>query len=169
MCVCIYVCVYVYDLHAFEQQLALHQQVTTSIVIVVYICTYIYIYIYSSNRTNVVYIYVRIRPPRLRATASSSPAGDITTYPLPKKNYFEAFVHELIVRLLPPPTCIALTIAILLHVHCALYDAPPTPLVYTIHRTVLVMAISCKGQITISIVKVVYICTYTTSTRSSNS
>ena len=29
--------------------------------------------------------------------------------------YFEAFVHESIIRLLPPPTCIARTIAILLY------------------------------------------------------
>jgi len=27
-----------------------------------------------------------------------------------------------------PPTCIARSIAILVHVHCAIYDAPPTPL-----------------------------------------
>jgi len=48
---------------------------------------------------------------------------------------------------IPPPTCIARTIAILLHVHCAIYDALPTPLVYAIHHTILPMAISCKGQI----------------------
>jgi len=61
--------------------------------------------------------------------------------------YFEAFVHELTIRLLPPPTCIARTIAILLHVYCAIYDAPPTPLLYATHHTILVMAISCKGQL----------------------
>ena len=55
-------------------------------------------------------------------------------------------MHESILLSLPPPTCIALTIAMLLHVHCALYDAPPTPLVYAIHHTILGMAISCKGQ-----------------------
>ena len=58
----------------------------------------------------------------------------------------EAFVHEPILRALPPPTCIARTLAILLHVYCAIYDAPPTPLVYAIHHTILVIAISCKGQ-----------------------
>jgi len=48
--------------------------------------------------------------------------------------------------LLPPPTCIARTIAILLHVYCARYDDPPTPPLYAIHYTILVMTISCKGQ-----------------------
>jgi len=33
-------------------------------------------------------------------------------------------VHESITRALPPPTCIARTIAILPHVYCAIYDAP---------------------------------------------
>jgi len=45
-----------------------------------------------------------------------------------------------------PPTCKAYPIAILLHAHCAIYAPPPTPLVYAIHNTLLVMAISCKGQ-----------------------
>jgi len=31
--------------------------------------------------------------------------------------YFEAFVHESIILLLPPPACIARTIAVLLHVY----------------------------------------------------
>jgi len=60
--------------------------------------------------------------------------------------YCEAFVHKSIIRLLPPSTCIARTIAILLHVYSAVYDAPPTPLLYAIHHTVLAMAISCKDQ-----------------------
>jgi len=60
--------------------------------------------------------------------------------------YFEAFVHESIILLSPPPTCTDRTIAILLHVYCAIYDAPPTPLVYAIHHTLLVMTISCNGQ-----------------------
>ena len=47
---------------------------------------------------------------------------------------------------LPSPTCIARTNAILLHVYCAIYDALPTPLLYAIHHTILIMAISCKGQ-----------------------
>ena len=60
--------------------------------------------------------------------------------------HFEAFVHESIIRVLPPRTCIAGTIAIPLHVYCAIYDAPPTPLVYAVHHTISEMAISCKGQ-----------------------
>jgi len=41
--------------------------------------------------------------------------------------YFDAFVHKSIILLSPPPTCTARTIAILLHVYCAIYDAPPPP------------------------------------------
>jgi len=55
-------------------------------------------------------------------------------------------VHESIILVLPPPTCNACTIAVRLHVHCAIYDAPPTPPVCAIHHTILVTAISCKGQ-----------------------
>ena len=44
----------------------------------------------------------------------------------------------------PPPACIAHTIAILLHDCCAMYDPPPTLLLYAIHHTILVMAVSCK-------------------------
>jgi len=46
----------------------------------------------------------------------------------------------------PPRTCITRTIAILLHVYCARHNAPPTPPLYAIHYTILIMAISCKGQ-----------------------
>jgi len=46
----------------------------------------------------------------------------------------------------PPPRCIANTIAILLHDHCAMYDPLPTHLLYAIHHTQLVLAISCEGQ-----------------------
>jgi len=60
--------------------------------------------------------------------------------------YFKAFVDERIIPFLPLPTCSPPTTAILLHVYCAIYDAPPTPLWYAIHHTILVMAISCKGQ-----------------------
>jgi len=41
--------------------------------------------------------------------------------------YFDAFVHDSIIRSLAPPTCIARTIAIPLYLHCAIYDALPTP------------------------------------------
>jgi len=47
----------------------------------------------------------------------------------------------------PPPTCKAYPIVILLHAHCAIYAPPPTSLVYALHSTLLVMAISRKGQV----------------------
>jgi len=46
--------------------------------------------------------------------------------------HFEAYAHESTILLLPPPTCITRTIAILVHVYCAIYDAPSTPLLYAI-------------------------------------
>jgi len=61
-------------------------------------------------------------------------------------HYFEAFEHESIILLSPPPTCIGPTIATRVHDYCAIYDALPTPLLYAIHHTILVIAISCKGQ-----------------------
>ena len=45
-----------------------------------------------------------------------------------------------------PLTCKDYPIAILLHDFCAIYARPPTPLCYATHHTILVMAISCKGQ-----------------------
>jgi len=60
--------------------------------------------------------------------------------------HFKALLWESIILLLPPPTCNAYSIAIRVHNVCAIYDPPPTPLVYAIHDTILVMTISCKGQ-----------------------
>jgi len=60
--------------------------------------------------------------------------------------YFAAFVHESSIPSLPPSSCAAHTVAILLQYYCALYNAPPTALLYAIHHTILLMAISCKGQ-----------------------
>jgi len=47
-----------------------------------------------------------------------------------------------------PPTCNAYRIAILLHAHChcAIYAPPPTLPLYAIHHTILLMAVSRKGQ-----------------------
>ena len=56
-------------------------------------------------------------------------------------------MHESIILLLPTPTCIARTNAMLFHVYCAIYDAPPTPHVHAMHKSILVMARSCKGQV----------------------
>ena len=99
---------------------------------------YIYIYIYR---------YTPFCPsPRSPFADHPSPGVQIRLNKI--SFYFKALLCESIIRLLPPPTCIALTIAILLHVHCALYDAPPIPLVYAIHHTILGLAMSCKGQLT---------------------
>ena len=87
----------------------------------IYICIYIHIYIY-------IYIHIHIGLYKILF-------------------YVEAFVHESVLLLLPPLTCIARIIAILLHIYCAIYDAPLTPRLYAIHNTILVMAISGKGQI----------------------
>ena len=45
-----------------------------------------------------------------------------------------------------PPTCKAYPIVIRLHDHYAIYPPLPTPPLYAIHHTILVMAISRKGQ-----------------------
>jgi len=46
-----------------------------------------------------------------------------------------------------PTTCISHSIAILLHDYCAICNSPPTHLVYAVHYTTLVIAISFKGQV----------------------
>jgi len=61
--------------------------------------------------------------------------------------HFEAFVHESTICLLPSFTCIARTTALLLHGYCPICAPTTTPLVYAIHLTRLVMAISCKGEL----------------------
>ena len=53
---------------------------------------------------------------------------------------------ESIILLFPHPACKAYPIAILLHGHCAIYAPPQAPLLDAIYHTILVMAISCKGQ-----------------------
>jgi len=47
---------------------------------------------------------------------------------------------------IPPPTCNAHTLAIVLQDYCAIYAPLPTPLLYATHHTILVIAISCRGQ-----------------------
>ena len=61
--------------------------------------------------------------------------------------HFKALLWESIILSLPSPTCKAYPIALLLHVHCAINASPPTSPYYAIHHTILVMEISCKGQI----------------------
>jgi len=56
-------------------------------------------------------------------------------------------VHEAIVLSFHPSTYIPPTVAILLHEYWAIYDPPSTSLLYAIHHTILVIKISCKGQV----------------------
>ena len=60
--------------------------------------------------------------------------------------HFNALLWESIILVLPPPTCKAYPIAILLHAHFVIYAPPPSPLVYAIHHTILAMTTSCEGQ-----------------------
>jgi len=59
---------------------------------------------------------------------------------------FKALVVGVNHPFIAPPICKAYRIALLLHDDCAIHAPPPTPPVYAIHHTILVMAISCKGQ-----------------------
>ena len=58
----------------------------------------------------------------------------------------KALLWKSIILLLPPPTCKAYRIAILLHDYCAIYVPPSTPRVYATNHTILGVAISRKGQ-----------------------
>jgi len=60
--------------------------------------------------------------------------------------YCFTLLWESIIRFLPPTTCKAYPIAILLHDVCAIYAAPSTPPLYGIYHTILVVVISCEGQ-----------------------
>jgi len=59
---------------------------------------------------------------------------------------FKALLWESIIFTSPLPTCKAYPIAILLHDHWAIYALLPIPLLYAVNHTILVMAMSCKGQ-----------------------
>jgi len=59
--------------------------------------------------------------------------------------HFEAFLHESIILVLPPPTCIAHNSAIRLHVYCTLYDLSRTPPCVCHTPCNIGNAISCKG------------------------
>ena len=61
--------------------------------------------------------------------------------------HFKALLWESIIFLLPPPYLKSYPIAILLHDHCAIYALQPTLLLYAIHHRILVMTVSCKGQL----------------------
>jgi len=59
----------------------------------------------------------------------------------------QSFVVGVNLPFIAPTPHSAYPIAILLHGHCAIYALPPTPLLYAIHHTILVMTVSCKGQL----------------------
>jgi len=107
------------------------------------ICIYVYIYIYLN-----IYTW----PSKHRGWLARHDAGGGGRESVAGVGLYqvffhsEAFVHESIILWSLPPPCIARTIAVLVHVYCAIYDPPPTPLVYAIHHTISVMTISCKGQ-----------------------
>jgi len=87
------------------------------------------------------YIFIYIQSP------PSPPASRAAGWPLQDSVLLRGFCSRINHPFIAPPTCAARTIAILLQGHCAIYDAPPTPLLYALHYTKLAMAISCKGQI----------------------
>ena len=80
-----------------------------------------------------------------QGTFNPSGSGGLRLYKI--LFHFKALLWESTILLVPPSTCKAYPIAILLHEHCATY-APPhcPPPFYAIHHTILVIAISCKGQ-----------------------
>ena len=62
--------------------------------------------------------------------------------------HFKAFVHGSVILVLTPPPAMS-TLLHNYHTTSAVYDPLPTPLSYATHQTILVMAISCKGQVAI--------------------
>jgi len=96
-----------------------------------------------------IYIYIYIYTHELKQIyAYSVPSGDSASQPLKEIVSFQSFVvggtHPFIA---PSHTGKAYLIAILLHGHCAIYAPLPTPPFYAVNHTILVMAISCKGQV----------------------
>jgi len=130
--------------------------------IYIYIYMYIYMYIY-------IYIYIYMICRHLRPASVHSYLA-VTRHSQPNQNrrlpgedemiclplvlykiffYFEALVHESTIVSFPAHTCIAHPGAIVLHDYWAVYDSPSDPpFVLFIQDTILVITISCKGQLT---------------------
>ena len=121
-----------------------------------YIYTYLYIYIH-------IYIYIgltqrgiegeelgrrRYREVLLRVVVGADPhAAALTRLSLYKILFhLKAVLWSISSFYCYPPACNAYNIAILLHAHCTIYVPPPILPLYAIHHTILMMAISCKGQ-----------------------
>jgi len=84
----------------------------------------------------------------LAASQNTYSARREKTDALYRVGLYKTSVHfNALLRAIAPPTCNAHTIAIALHDCCARHAPPPTLLVYAVHRTMLVMAIVCNGQV----------------------
>jgi len=59
---------------------------------------------------------------------------------------FKTLLWESIILVSPHPTCKAYPIAILVHDHWAIYALLPTPLLYAVHHTILVMAMQYRVE-----------------------
>jgi len=90
-----------------------------------------------------IYTHIQILGDGVFASFRSSCALALTGYCFTSRTYCgsQSALYGL------PPTCNAYPIAILLQAYCAIYAPPPTLLVYAIHHTILVMEMSCKGQV----------------------
>ena len=141
MCVC--TCIYIFTHISIYIYIYKH--------IHVYIHTYVHIYIYMKKTC--LPTCLRNACPTIGSSRTQIRTldGRITTcWPLQEILYFESFVHESNLFSILPPTCIVYTIAILLQDCCAVYNLPSTSPFYAIQHTILVITISCKGQITSS-------------------
>jgi len=129
-------------------------------------CVYVYIYIYLSTYLSIsTYLYILfyfISPSLPLSPSLSPPVSNPNTSSIASLGGGGAFRILAFTRscfasklycgnpssVYPPlPTCKAYPIAILLHDCWAIDALLPTPLLFAIHHTVLVMAISCKGQV----------------------
>jgi len=121
-----------------------HQDIIYIIIIIIYIYIYVYIYVYIPPLRPVVTQPRLPRAPclcwrrRRRRRAPNWPLQDIVLL----RGFCARINHPFIATF---------------HLHCPHYcntiapllrniRRPPDPLVYAIHHTILVMAISCKGQ-----------------------
>ena len=72
---------------------------------------------------------------------------------------FKALLWVSIILVSPYPTCKVDPIAVLLHDHRAIYALLPTPRLYAVNYTIVVMAISCTGQAATRYIHVrMYVC-----------
>ena len=148
MCVCIYiyiyiyVCVYIYIYTIWYRYGQIDRQIERQI------WTYIYIWLLTT--------YVRNRSTGYNPVCVPPTSGCIAFSLYKILSHFKDLLWVSIILVLPPPICKAYPIAIPQHDHCAIHARPPTPSLFAIHHTQLVMAISCKGQHSMQ----VFSCTY---------